>query len=99
MRINDQVGISLAVAEFRISYGIKSLPLFLLNHRQGPQGLGQERQFTDVDRNFSRSRREYKSFDAHYVAHVNQVLPDLVVKRLVFSRGDVVTPYIKLDLS
>src|SRR5579863_8416763 len=76
LRIDDQVRITLAVAEFRIGDRVEGLAFFFPDNGQGFQRFGQDGELAGMNRNLPGLCRKNVSFKADNVAQIQQALPD-----------------------
>src|SRR5882724_190358 len=97
MRINDEIGITLTITEFRIGDRVEGLSFFFFYHRQGPEGLGKNNQLFDVNGGLSRFGGEDPAFHANDIPQVDQVLPDIVIQCFILPGADLVPLDIELD--
>ncbi len=92
--IDDEVHVSLAVAEFRVGDRIEHLTVHLLHYRKHFQRFAQQGEFLGVHAELACLGDEGEALDPHYVADVEELLPDGVVHRLVLEGAD----FIALDV-
>ena len=97
LRIDDQVEVALAVADFGVGEGVERLAVLLLDHRQRPHRLRQHGELPAVDRQFARVGAEGEALDTHEVADVEQFLENGVVERRIAFGADVVAADVDLD--
>ena len=79
LRVDDQVDVSLAVAQFGIAEGVVHLSVLLLDDRQRAERFAEQFELLAVYRELSGFGQEDKSFDSYDITYVEQLLEDLVV--------------------
>ena len=97
LRIDDQVEVALAVADFGVGEGVERLAVLLLDDGQRADRLRQNRKVFAVDRQLARIGAEGEAFDADDVADVEQLLEDRIVERRISFGADVVAADVDLD--
>ena len=95
--IDHQIHVSHAVAELGVGEGVVYLPLFLLDYRQHPEGLGQDGQTPGMDGELTGLGDEGVALDTDEVAYIQQFLEYCIVHRLVLARTYLVSFDIDLN--
>ena len=100
LRVDDQVDVSLAVAQLGIAEGVVHLSVLLLDDRQRAERFAEQFELLAMDRELSGFGQEDKSFDPYDITYVEQLLEDLVVQgRFRIAVADVVTADVDLNPS
>jgi len=97
LRVDDQVNIPLAVAQFGIGDRVENRVVLLLHDGQRPQRLAEQLQRTHMDRDLAHLRHKYEPGHADDVAEVEEFLENRVVQGFILTGADVVAFHIELD--
>ena len=98
-RIDNQVNVTLAVAEFGIFERVVGHPVFFLYHGQRFQAFGQHRQFAGVYGDLSCLCAEHISFYSDEVSQIEELFEYRVIQFLVLFGTDVIAGDVNLDAS
>ena len=97
LRIDRQIDVTLAVADFGIGEGVERLAVLLLDHGQRADRLREHRELAAVHRQLARIGMEREAFDADEVADVEQFLEHRVIQRGIAFGADVVAADVDLN--
>ena len=97
LRIDDQIDVTTAVAQFGILKGVVDHAVLFLGGGERLEALGQHRNFASVYRDLAGLRAEHEALHAHEVAEVEELFHHAVVERLVLFGADVVAGDVDLN--
>ena len=97
LRIDDEVDVTTAVAQFGILKGVVDHTVLFLGRGKRLEALGQHRDFASVYRHLAGLRAEHKALHAHEVAEVEELFHHAVVERLVLFGADIVAGDVDLN--
>ena len=98
--IHQQVHIAHAVTALRVSEGIVDIALRIgLDHWKGAKRLGDEFQLLHQDGEFTCLGLELGSGYRNEIPDIEEFLEDVIIKRLILSRADLIPVDIELHAS
>ena len=99
LRIDHEVDVATAIAQFRIGECVEHFTVLLLRHGERFEALGEEGDFAGVNRDFACFCAEHVAFDTDKIAKVEQFLHERVVRRLVLFGANLIAADVDLDAS